>query len=335
MTETRLPSEQPNRLYRYMSNIDYITDMLVHNRFYCANPLVEFNDPFDTKIKVRFKGDESLWRRFLNDKWDLAEDAVLCLYDNREVYASAEEGSFGKRLFDCLSNIRTKEECLSKKKDIELIMIDQMIVEAKEIDFDTDNIQDIDRFLKKKTVLGMFYSGFDLKDYLSATRAFCLSSKNDEILLWSHYANSHKGVCFGFRFYKDHEDIRFFKTSHESGKVGFRKVEYPPELDSLNVLESYRLGKPIRIASAFHKYEVWAYEKEYRTSLHKDSLIDGNYLLLKRTELKEVIFGVYCDKRRQETIVSLVKKYYGEDVQFYKSRQSIHEYKVINERIYP
>jgi len=28
---------------------------------------------------------------------------------------------------------------------------------------------------------------------------FCLSGKNDHILMWSHYADSHKGICFGFK----------------------------------------------------------------------------------------------------------------------------------------
>ncbi|HRI59001.1 MAG TPA: DUF2971 domain-containing protein [Saprospiraceae bacterium] len=42
-----------------------------------------------------------------------------------------------------------------------------------------------------------------IKDaYAKKTGVFCLSSKNDDILMWAHYADLHKGFCLGFLILK-------------------------------------------------------------------------------------------------------------------------------------
>ena len=54
---------------------------------------------------------------------------------------------------------------------------------------------------------------------------FCLSERCDSILMWSHYADCHKGVCIGF-------DTTYFKQPH------IQKIRYNSEYPNLNYYKS-------------------------------------------------------------------------------------------------
>ena len=85
----------------------------------------------------------------------------------------------------------------------------------------------------------------------------CLSGINDSVLMWSHYADSHKGICIEY-------DIEHF-TSKKSWYWTLRRVKYIDEME----LPSELL---INTDDYFHsildmfalKHKDWEYEKEYR-----------------------------------------------------------------------
>jgi hypothetical protein len=83
---------------------------------------------------------------------------------------------------------------------------------------------------------------------LSRYRLLCLSAVPDAPLMWSHYANAHRGVCLVF----DVKNPIIAKA---------RRVEYPdhyppvPEgLEPENFMQT----------SFLNKAKYWAYEREYR-----------------------------------------------------------------------
>lgn len=83
----------------------------------------------------------------------------------------------------------------------------------------------------------------------------CLTEKNDNLLMWSHYADSHKGFCVKF----DTSDAFF--DSRRGAKDEFyhlRKVKYLPERPNKT------LGNMSGIDLLLHKSDVWAYEDEWR-----------------------------------------------------------------------
>ncbi|MCA0973109.1 DUF2971 domain-containing protein [Halomonas denitrificans] len=103
-------------------------------------------------------------------------------------------------------------------------------------------------------------SEYELKPELSAenteTMAFVsLSRNNSNILMWSHYADSHKGFCLGFyrsdSYFSDAESIRY--RSNRSSLNGMSNSHF----DKINVLKSVALEKAID----------WAYEEEERLFL--------------------------------------------------------------------
>lgn len=99
---------------------------------------------------------------------------------------------------------------------------------------------------------------------------YCMAKRPDNILMWSHYADKHQGVCFKFDLL---QDLNAFMITIP--------VEYNseyPEFDSLN-------GNPTPIIR--RKSSDWQYEQEYRTIKTK---VHGLYEI-KKDVLVEIIFG--------------------------------------------
>jgi len=77
----------------------------------------------------------------------------------------------------------------------------------------------------------------------------CLCESPDNILMWSHYADEHRGICLKFDGYYE-----FFAQA--------QKVVYPPTRHPVNPFRDS--PKQQMAASVLHKYERWAYENEWR-----------------------------------------------------------------------
>ena len=104
-------------------------------------------------------------------------------------------------------------------------------------------------------------------------RITCFSKRNDSILMWSHYANSHNGVCFEFE-----EDRPFFKDviySEERPKIDlYKAMTRILGYDFLNERITYQdkvLVESI-LTPFFIKSKEWSYEEEVRCLLSDDEL---------------------------------------------------------------
>ena len=75
-----------------------------------------------------------------------------------------------------------------------------------------------------------------------------LTAKCDDILMWSHYADSHKGICIGFT------------TSGESDFFQFAQ----PVIYSSSLLTLTPSTKNKRELAELTKYKQWEYEEEWR-----------------------------------------------------------------------
>lgn len=90
-----------------------------------------------------------------------------------------------------------------------------------------------------------------------------LTAKSDDILMWSHYADHHKGFCVGIdgkRFadflIREYNDFGF-----KLGPINY-VVDYP-EIDFMKVYEQYSI-----FTRCFSKQECFRYEEEYRLMFH-------------------------------------------------------------------
>jgi hypothetical protein len=80
---------------------------------------------------------------------------------------------------------------------------------------------------------------------------FCLTSRDNNFLMWSHYADSHRGICIGF-------DTIFFLDLH-IGRIW--KVNYQKKLPRFKMNEDTDKFVSKMLCT---KSDVWKYEDEYR-----------------------------------------------------------------------
>ncbi len=89
------------------------------------------------------------------------------------------------------------------------------------------------------------------RQWMQDSSVSCFSAVNDHQLMWGHYADSHRGVCFVF-----HEQIW-----HGEAWIGF-DVTYSAERPIVNLV---RVGEVEIMQNAIlNKSNVWAYEREHR-----------------------------------------------------------------------
>ena len=134
-----------------------------------------------------------------------------------------------------------------------------------------------------------------LKEKRKEYKLSCFSEFNNEILMWSHYADKHTGICVGFNFPHKYDD-----------KFILCPVKYLDELKELDgTTDIYRVilywltTKSIR----------WKHEQEIRAiSRCQNQNIEHEYINYDSKYVKEIIFGCNVpDKKIKETIEKIRK----------------------------
>ncbi len=96
------------------------------------------------------------------------------------------------------------------------------------------------------------------REYERRLGVFCGSTKNDDILMWSHYSNSHTGFCVGLDFKRLD---KFISDKFPNGKSMMKEVIYD---EKMPVLKSYNEDEMAEylISRMITKSIHWEYEKE-------------------------------------------------------------------------
>lgn len=172
--------------------------------------------------------------------------------------------------------------------------------------------------------LKKYYDGVFEKNREKHLGVISFSEVWDNLLMWSHYSNSHKGFCVGFNTQKLIES-NFFNNGC--------KVFYPNNYPLVNPFDN-DLKK---ITSIFYnKSNDWGYEKEYRmTKLfgynrNNDEFQKQKIFYFEDNFISEVILGWKISKEhREKLLIECNKKnipvYQTEDVSknFELTRQRI------------
>ena len=132
------------------------------------------------------------------------------------------------------------------------------------------------------------------------TAILCFSRNWDNLLLWSHYGDSHKGICLGF-------DI----SEGDPGVNYDTDVLYQPNLLQIRRPEDLNFDLANRLLRT--KHESWSYEQEVRMLVNLSDppdvqgihWIEFGPLLM----LKEVIIGAQCHPIMSKKIEEAVKPY--------------------------
>ncbi|MFQ1992274.1 DUF2971 domain-containing protein [Aeromonas veronii] len=89
------------------------------------------------------------------------------------------------------------------------------------------------------------------------------------LLMWSHYANNHKGICVGYKSdFLDHHKPRehqLLPTEFTPVKVNYDDIRYDKNTENIDSSEAIKIRKEILKRSLLKKSNDWLYEKEYRS----------------------------------------------------------------------
>jgi len=156
---------------------------------------------------------------------------------------------------------------------------------------DSDGIIQSDVLSKYKDIVGVFKN----------IGVLCLTPRRDSVLMWSHYADEHKGFSIKF-------DI--------PDSVPCTDINYAIELPQHPLSFYYNICNANGfIKIQFTKHIDWQYENETRISVN-----GGNRLCSLPGKITEINFGCKMPENQKITISNLVKGLpYGDEVKLYNA----------------
>lgn len=172
----------------------------------------------------------------------------------------------------------------------------------------------LNRFCNEKMHIDPFvesFKGYRIRCF-SASKSF---TKNDRIvkniLMWSHYADEHKGFCVRYRLssrfikYSSMVDVNFCALK----PISYKKVAMLKDNEKINTRLAFET-----------KAKCWEYEHEVRLIDYNSQ--KGKYRSISLDEdsvIEEIIFGCRCPEETIKTIIKLTSALsYGASILFSK-----------------
>ncbi len=158
----------------------------------------------------------------------------------------------------------------------------------------------------KNTSVADFKKSYDstIERQRQLSMVFCTSEINNDILMWSHYANCHKGVCIGLFMPPVVSSIDFLTM-----KVNYTDIIKPKRFYTN---DQHQRGLAL-VYWVFTKASCWSYEKEVRSVIKNE----GNQLRisnekfcdveLNSSQLKEIYFGLETSKKDVDDLTQIIK----------------------------
>lgn len=121
----------------------------------------------------------------------------------------------------------------------------------------------------------------------------------DSILMWSHYSDFHKGVCYGFNYDK----LNKHKNFDKNGYVIYNKSDFYPRINP-----NYNITIKLFLET-FFKSKEWEYEKEFRlTKLFENEPKDiDRKFIFDNDDLEEIILGINISEDNKNEIIEIAR----------------------------
>ncbi len=159
----------------------------------------------------------------------------------------------------------------------------------------------------KKTTVPVFKKSYDetIARQRNLVMVFCTSEVNDDILMWSHYADCHKGVCFGLKFPPIVSSLDCLTM-----KVNYTDTIVPRKFYTA---DDHQRGLAL-MYWVYTKASCWSYEKEVRSFIKNDNnflgIGDEKYcdVGLQKSQFQELYFGLETSEKEIQDILQIIKK---------------------------
>lgn len=292
------------KLYKYYSNAKYAIDCIKNRRIHLDDPQ-KFNDPFD----AAFNCPEMSILTSVDSNRELSQEFLKYLYavkkEDQEIHYQEILKNYIEFLIKSSEKLSTKPIERPVKYAIQEIYY---LMNTKAFSLD-EFIDAIDQgFVEHKRIMRL------------KCRISCFSEIYDSILMWSYYANSHKGICIEF-------DLSLLDQKAElTQKIlnAISKVHYSPVRADLQ----YSVIRPSELNFLMSKADVWGHEHEWRLICENDT----EYLPF------DCISGVYIgvnfdtSSAKYKDLVKAVNTY--DSLTIKQCKLSLERYRIESEEIY-
>lgn len=268
-----------NYFYKYTS-AETALKIIKTKSFRWSSPL-KFNDPFDHQTGFVFASEPEYFSKLLRD-------SII-----RIIFSDEEPNIQPHSLFSAMTlKLRSIRDRLSRDEVIK--------------DFDEAGIEIASNLPKH-------FADFNaaLVENFCNSRIFCVSENHDNVVMWSHYADQHRGIVFKLACLDDIDNVL----------LAARKVEYTKDFIKFHNAEDYAMHltgeKPLDTVDlcwklAFTKHADWAYENEWRVHrpLLNEPQGDGYSIYSEHPRVfDEIYLGCRIPKEMAQNIIDTTRAY--------------------------
>lgn len=270
-------------LYRYTSLSEYTLKYLKDMDIFFQDPRY-FNDPFECDLQSLDLA--------LDDNFDSKYDRYISMIESRLNFIGPKITHLSVRLKDNEGPAKDRYYF----NDVSSLLFEEVETLSKELKV-LKNIH----YSKRKTAL---QDSWDIKkeEVLKGIGVVCYSETNSNILMWSHYADSHKGLCFEFD--SDKRPIKQWKN------FKFHPIMYSNER-KIDILTEGYVESFFKLLTT--KSLDWNYEKEHRLITMKGS----GYQPSQIDSIQSIILGSNFQNNKKEFLDSFI-----ESLQFIELRRN-------------
>lgn len=271
-------TNMPTKLYKYFPNvisadtgINYSQEALINNTVYLQNPTL-FDDPYDCTIlaneqdfyikRITYYAERCGIK--VQPEWDynkIVYELSLYLYEGIKRGISLEELFSFKSTPKQLSELRLETFILN----VEIGIVDTF-----------KNFNDVWQRSFYNAIQKEYID--DVQNSLKNFRISCFAESPYSILMWSHYANQHKGFCLEYEIppYSKSNELLF----HSIHPVIYSDTRISTLEQHLNYLKLPKMTN--EILWDIYKYGLliknidWKYQNEWRLILLDDMLPNNN-----------------------------------------------------------
>lgn len=196
---------------------------------------------------------------------------------------------------------------------------------SKYFGYKSDNLAKVLYDISKDN--SIFYSDISLYvrlHYNMTTGVSCFSKGIEDILMWSHYADSHKGLCLIFD--KD-ELIKSINENYPS--IRLEEVNYRPNLPTVTI---YSKGKDIHFNTDsevfLNKYIAWKREDELRLFYKMIEENTNRSIPFDKKSLKGIVIGEKMESDDYKTLFYLIDNDINYDIKWGHATKDLEKMKM-------
>ncbi len=297
-------TEKNPTIYKYTNNSG--ARKILENRTLRFAHTSELNDPFDVYIEDVFGMDVS---EVLDQS---AEVLMQDLQSNPVVFAEKCGTSIEDAQF---SAARLKKAPDSEKKVIKALI---------------NSISETDPLLQKYKQ-GMLEGREQIEKVFKTYGVFCATRRHDNLLMWAHYSDKHKGAVLGFNPDVEHDSaLRLMEPviyrSERPGLVEKSQLGFKEGIDF--TIEQIVTETSKRLLHT--KSTEWEYEQELRLAIPfiiEEGKKEWFLNLVYPHELTQVFLGYRMDEEEKKKLIILAKNF-NPNVQIYSTQLMKRQYRL-------